>query len=151
MDFDAGQWEGLEGLGDEELARLMERGPDAVEAAAMHFAEAVRQTLGPESGPRTGRTYKVSKRGRLHQASAPGEPPAVLNGFLRRSIAHETARWNGNAIESPVGTAMEYGRILEFGGVTPNGARILPRPYWEPTAQREAGAIQGILETELFR
>ena len=45
-----------------------------------------------------------------HQASAPGDPPAVDTGRLRQSIRAEIA---GNV--GLVGTDLEYGKKLEFG------------------------------------
>lgn len=68
------------------------------------------------SHPGTGRIYK---RGQVsHQASAPGEPPAVDTGALRSSIGHEVI---GDVLR--VGSALDYSAYLEFG--TP---KMEPRP-----------------------
>ena len=75
------------------------------------------------SRPGTGRWYKsrgiASRLGRkgtkkrakqMHQASAPGDPPAVDVGELRRSIGIDE---NGATIR--VGTPLRYAPALEFG------------------------------------
>ena len=149
LEFNAGDWEGFDGLGEEALEEL--RGPAeiGVEDALRHLVEQVKQTLGPESGPRTGNVYKRSKSGPPHIASAPGEAPAPDSGTLMRSIDYEKPEWNGWEIAGEIGTALEYARILEMGGIAGNGARILPRPYFEPTLLREEGAVEEILEASL--
>lgn len=166
LDFDPGKWVGLDNLGEEALESLRAGAADGVEQAVMHLEEAVKQTL---KGQRSGRVYQVSKTGKLHTASAPGEPPAVLWGQLRRSITHSRPRWDGWTIAADVGTNVEYARRLEFGGIhttkfaqramvapgvwrtVPAGTviRILPRPYFEPTVLRELARIEAILERSL--
>jgi phage gpG-like protein len=73
------------------------------------------------SGPKSGRVYK--RRGREHQASAPGEAPAIDTGALVNSIQVEAS----GDLSAVVGTNMEYAAILEFGGV-----RMAPRPWLGP-------------------
>lgn len=69
--------------------------------------------------PKTGRIYK---RGNIiHQASAPGEPPATDTGRLLSSIQHRIVK---NGFEAYVGTNVEYGKFLEKG--TKN---MDPRPW----------------------
>lgn len=159
---DGGRWEGLEGLGEEELQRLRASSELAVDRAARHLEGAVKLTLGPAGGPRTGRWYIVPRsayrgapRGERnrprtnpprHKASAPGEPPARLYGDLARSITHSAPRWEGWTISSEVGTAMLKARRLEYGGVDKRGVRILPRPYFAPTVLREERAMEAILD-----
>lgn len=72
-----------------------------------------------------GRSYKVSKSGKPHTASAPGEPPAIDTGALVNSITTESP----SEYVREVGTAMEYAQHLEFG--TPGG-KIAPRPFIRP-------------------
>jgi HK97 gp10 family phage protein len=72
------------------------------------------------SHPGTGRVYK--RGGVLHQASAPGEPPAVDTGALRNSIGHEAV---GDVLR--VGSGLDYSAYLEFG--TP---KMEPRPFARP-------------------
>lgn len=149
LDFNAGDWEGLDGLGDEALQELAPAAELGVEEALLYLVEQVKQTLGPESGPRTGRIYKRSQSGPPHIASAPGEAPAPDNGTLLRSIAHDGPTWDGWDVAGNIGTALEYARILEMGGIAGNGARILPRPYFEPTILASEAAVEEILERSL--
>lgn len=142
ISFDVGRWIGLDEMGEEELTRLLVPSMLAVERAAQHFANAVKKTL---TGPRHGRIYRV--RGRLHQASAPGEPPAVLRGELRQSITVGEVIHEGWDISCEVGSALDKALRLEVGGVDSRGVRILPRPYFEPTYIQEEDALIAILET----
>lgn len=145
--FEPTGWTGIEGFADRELEVLRAAAEVAVDRAGLHLESAVKTTLGPASGPRTGLFYKVSKSGPLHQASAPGEPPAVLFGALRQSITHSAPKWEGWAVFTDVGSNKVYARRLEWGGVDSRGVRILPRPYFEPTFLREQEAVERILES----
>lgn len=79
--------------------------------------------------------------------SAPGEPPSLVTGNLRRSITVTGPekigldRWRGS-----VGPTAVYGRIQELGGVTGRNQSVtLPaRPYMRPgfdKSTREIGEI----------
>lgn len=159
ISFDAsGKWEGLDGMGQAELEKLRAPAALAVDRAGLALENEVKRTLGPEGGPRTGRVYSVPassargpKGGRRknppkHQASAPGEPPAVLYGQLRQSIHHSPPAWVGWAVSTEVGTNRPQARRLEWGGVDSRGVRILPRPYFEPSVLRAEERIEAILE-----
>ena len=87
------------------------------------------------SGPRSGRTYV--RYGRVHTASAPGEPPAVDTGAFRNSWQPLVVS-NGSSIfiskiksTKRVG-GMNHGDMLEYG--TPGG-KIAPRPYADKTME----------------
>jgi len=149
LDFEASDWEGLDGLGEEALELLREPAELAVEDALRYLVDEVKDTLGPVWGPRSGLVYKRSQRGMPHIASAPGEPPAPDNGNLQRSITYEMGEWDGWTIAGWIGTNLEYARILEWGGIAGNGARILPRPYFEPTIIRVVQDVEEILERSL--
>lgn len=160
---DTSQWEGLEGLSEELLEELLPEAINAVEDAANYFVGELKATL---TGARTGRPYKVSKRGPLHIASAPGEAPAVLFGALRNSIGKEDVRVVDRvSVETNVGVGLgvvegaspggiqppeanvvapNYAARLEFGGVDERGVRILPRPYMEPTRLRVEPVIDAM-------
>lgn len=129
----------LAGLGDEVLAELRPRAEAAVADAAMHLHGTVRETLSRRG---TGRVYRRGKRGRTHQASAPGEPPAVDTGRLRNSIAMKGPTWEGDAVTGEVGTNVEYAARLEFGGTDSRGVRIAARPYMRPALEQAAPAIE---------
>jgi HK97 gp10 family phage protein len=62
-----------------------------------------------------------------HQASAPGEPPAIDTGNLVNSIKTELVSSNEQSALAQVGTGVEYAEPLEFGT-----SRIAPRPFMRP-------------------
>lgn len=75
------------------------------------------------SQPGTGRVYGN------HQASAPGEPPAVDTGQLRNSITADTGQDEiGPYVD--VGSSLEKAAYLEFGTST-----IDPRPFMRPSVE----------------
>lgn len=138
-----GQWIGVDGLTEEELRKLRPSAERTVLKAALHYESSIKAKL---SGDRHGRIYVIGKRGRLHQASAPGEPPAVLFGKLRQSITHSRPEWEGDTVSVEVGTKIVYAAILEWGGVAGGGSRILPRPYFAPTFLEQQDRMEAILE-----
>jgi phage gpG-like protein len=74
-----------------------------------------------------GKSGAVYKRGSgTHQASAPGEAPAIDTGAYVNSI--QTTETKDGA---EVGTNMEYGPFLEFGT-----GRIAKRPHFTPAVER---------------
>lgn len=139
----AEKWLGLDGLGERELQALRVPAEKAILKALLLFEREVKKKL---TGSRSGRVYTVGRRGRTHQASAPGEPPAVLTGALRQSITHDGPTWQGDEVSGEVGTQLPYAAILEFGGMTWNGGRILPRPYMAATFLEQQDAIETILQ-----
>jgi hypothetical protein len=71
----------------------------------------------------------AEKSGRIygsHQASAPGEAPAVDTSVLINSIQREV-----QGTEGAVYTNQETAAMLEFGT-----SRMAPRPAWVPAAER---------------
>jgi len=137
------RWENKDNIGEEEFQKLKPGAEIAVTAATLYFEGAVKRTL---SGKRSGRIYRIGKKGRIHQASAPGEAPASMpDATLRKSITHQIL-WDGDLVWGEVGTNVVYAAILEFGGVTWNGGRILPRPYMASTFLAEEEHINAILE-----
>lgn len=74
------------------------------------------------TGPRSGRIYSRGKD-RTHQASAPGEAPAVDHGELRNSVTTEVIRGTSE-IRGIVTVNKEYAAALELGT-----EKIRPRPY----------------------
>lgn len=79
------------------------------------------------TGPKSGRQYV--RRGRVHTASAPGEPPAVDTGDLIGSIDTSFPSPTEAVISIPV----EYAEALEFGT-----SRMAARPFVRP-------AVDGVL------
>ncbi|MBK3624906.1 hypothetical protein JHN59_08600 [Streptomyces sp. MBT49] len=76
--------------------------------------------------------------------SAPGEPPSLVSGTLRRStkvvgpIPVGFGRWLAEA-----GPTAVYGRIQELGGTAGRGAELPPRPYVQPAYEQivASGAV----------
>lgn len=71
------------------------------------------------AGPKSGRMYGG------HQASAPGEAPAVDTGALISSVQTDV-----QGTEGSVYTNMEYAPYLEYGT-----SQMAPRPFFTPAAE----------------
>lgn len=85
----------------------------------------------------TGRIY--SRKGKLHRASKPGDPPALDTGKLRDSYKTKVI----SATEVQVGSDLDYAEMLEKGT-----SRILPRPHILPGYERKRKEIQDALNEE---
>lgn len=93
------------------------------------------------SHPGTGRQYKVpGTKGAYYIASAPGEPPAVRLGDLKRSIDTDVIV-EADTITGEVGTDREYGPMLEYGTMN-----ILPRPWLRPSFEQSQAEVEDILQ-----
>jgi phage gpG-like protein len=84
------------------------------------------------AGEKSGRIYEVSP-GVAHQASAPGEAPAIDTGNLVNSIQTEMI---GKAT-AMVFTNTEYAYDLEFGA-----AHLAPRPFLQPAVSAVTSAVE---------
>lgn len=83
--------------------------------------------------PKTGRIYRVSRTGRPHQASAPGEAPAIDTGLLTNSIQTEFP----SPLTGIIGIGAEYAAYLEAG------TRFMAaRPYIEPAISGALDALE---------
>ena len=69
----------------------------------------------------------------IHRASAPGDPPTVRTGTLRRSIqmARPTPSRASTRVGWRIGIKVKYAPYLEFGT-----RRMRPRPYVKPVIQK---------------
>lgn len=80
----------------------------------------------------------------FYKASAPGEPPAVRTGHLRRSwqtaFDSPTKEQSGNKYKLTVGSNLNYARYLEFGT-----SKIKARPYVRPVVARMRPKAVGIV------
>ena len=117
------------------------------------------------SGKRSGRVYKkvgtYGKRrtkgtkeligqyghklrgGQLYQASAPGEPPAVRTGTLRRSFTPKVRGFKGSAgikVVASLETRNKYAGYLQNGT-----KKMAPRPFVEPIIQEAMPETEKIL------
>ncbi len=103
----------------------------AIERMKVSFAQA-----------KSGRIYRVSRTGRPHQASAPGEAPAILTGFLSNSILPTFP----SPFEGVIAIGAQYAPYLEYGT-----RRMAPRPYVAPALKStleefaKPGVIGGLL------
>lgn len=94
--------------------------------------------------PATGRIYPSRTGHGYHQASAPGEPPAVDTGALVKSISANVVATDTGA-EAMVGSTLPK-RIwawLEYGT-----ANIAPRPSARPAFQQTIVKIREILKSK---
>ena len=152
----AGEWANLQGLGDDILREARPRVEHVMKQALVYFEGAIKKKL---TGKRSGRTYKVSKTGALHVASAPGEPPAVLTGNFRNSVGHSGPTWDSYSVGGEVGVGLgakpaggeqdpgeTYARRLELGGIDSRGIMIERRPYIATTADEVEAVLTDLFE-----
>lgn len=81
----------------------------------------------------TGRIYR--RRGVTHQASAPGEPPAVDTGLLRATVGHHVHVEPGVGLVADIGSggnpAVPGTKVAEYLEL---GTRYIePRPFLRPS------------------
>ncbi|MER8030745.1 hypothetical protein ABTZ78_17500 [Streptomyces bauhiniae] len=116
------------------IERDLQRATRTATVHAAHMAEAaIKQMLTTSSHPKNTPT-----------PSAPGEPPSLVTGTLRRSVKvvgpvpAGMGRWLAQ-----VGPTVVYGRVQELGGPVGRGAELPPRPYVQPAFERlvASGAI----------
>lgn len=130
-------------------AAITGAGTVGVRQAAVLLTGAIRETL---SQPGRGRTYRIpvakrdgsraapgdqggGARYRFHRASAPGDPPAVMYGDLRRSITFGVV--DG---VMRVGTPLVKAPYLEQGA-----GRLAKRPFMEPSVARVKDAMTALM------
>lgn len=108
--------------------------------AANALRNASRQVL---RGERSGKIYrKPFTKKATYQASAPGEPPAVRSGDLRRrwKPRAQSERENGSVTVRPaIWTDVKYAPILQEGS-----PQMAPRPFEEPIIERARPEIAAI-------
>ena len=78
-----------------------------------------------KQGPKTGRMYRRGSRN--HQASAPGEAPAIDTGTLVSSVYFTQPKRH----EAVVGSRLAYAFWLEFGSQVTDA-----RPSWLPAVEK---------------
>lgn len=86
---------------------------------------------------RNGKLYAWPARDIPHQASAPGDAPAVDTGVLRASYGSEVV---GQTLT--IGSGKFYAKWLEFGT-----SKIKPRPHLRPLMARNLNSIRDDLAT----
>ncbi len=116
-------------IGGDKLDRKLKTVPAAtkrmlrkqIAAAAIAMVTDIKDNMLRQA--KTGRVYKVDSVS--HQASAPGEYPAVLTTALINGVTFEII---SNGMDAVVGTNVMHGVHLEFG--TKN---VDPRPWLQPS------------------
>jgi hypothetical protein len=93
------------------------------------------------SQPGTGAFYRSRRGGGEHQASAPGEPPAVDLGVYRGSWKWAMA----SSTEVDIGTEDPRGPWLEFGTRT-----IEPRPHIRPSIEEFRPKITAMIAARII-
>lgn len=94
------------------------------------------------AGQRAGRRYKLPHKRRMYQASAPGEPPAVRTGNLRRNWRQEVLAENNSAgtkVTCRITSDMPYAKLLENGT-----DRMAARPYAEKIKNKSTPEIKAL-------
>ncbi len=109
---------------------------------ALNYVRSV--TVETLSGVRHGKTAKVPGTNKTYIQSAPGEPPAVMLGDLRRSIKIRVESKRTTLI-GYVGSELEKAPKLEFG----KGA-LKPRPYLRPSFQKARPRVEQIMSRRWF-
>tara|TARA_Y100001937_G_scaffold50340_2_gene70008 strand:+ start:828 stop:1256 length:429 start_codon:yes stop_codon:yes gene_type:complete len=89
-----------------------------------------------QRGVKTGRVYK--RRSIIHQASAPGEPPASDTGFLVSNITKTAVEKSGTALSIAVESKAKYSKFLEFGT-----RKMSARPFLQPALEKNRNKIKG--------
>lgn len=102
--------------------------PEVLAGGHMVHADAVNSIM---TGQKTGRLYR--RRDVVHQASAPGEPPASDTGTL---VQRSTVEWNARELRATVVFRTKYALPLELGT-----ERMEPRPYLRPALARNIDTI----------
>jgi HK97 gp10 family phage protein len=105
-------------------AGLRNRARAAARKAALDTKREITDRM---SDAKSGRIYKRGQK--IHQASAPGEAPAIDTGLLVNSIQVT----DYGRLGAMVYTNTEYADVLELGG-----RHILPRPYMRPAVEKIA-------------
>lgn len=87
---------------------------------------------------RLAKTGAIYRRGsKTHQASAPGEAPAIDTGGLSQNIAHEIKQVSLGQYKALIGVTrvIPIGRVLALELGTLDG-RIKKRPAWVPAVRQ---------------
>lgn len=95
----------------------------AVTATALQVDGDIKRAI--QRGAKSGRVYV--RRGKTHQASAPGEAPATDTGSLVSRMSFKQV----NPLTAEVESRLAYAAYLEFGT-----QRMAARPAWVPAIEK---------------
>lgn len=97
-----------------------------------------------QRGPASGRIY--TRRGIVHQASAPGQAPMSDTGRLANSIYFTEGFGASRGLRVQVGSNLVYAKYLEYG--TRNMAE---RPFFTPAANKVRRTFKARIEAAIAR
>lgn len=135
----------------ENTRRLKKRLAAIGERAKIHVSEAIDKELlvtkseavrAIQRGTRSGRVYKRGK-GRVHQASAPGEFPKTDRGRLVSSLFVERKK---SGLAGIMGSGVVYGKYLEYGT-----SRTRPRPWLRRTFRKRRPMMERRVRVAMLR
>ncbi|CAB4176540.1 phge_HK97_gp10, phage protein, HK97 gp10 family [uncultured Caudovirales phage] len=125
----------LKTLGEQSLKEVR----IALNSAALAVERTAKTSV--QRGTKSGRIYK--RKGIVHRASAPGEPPASDTGYL---AAHITTVLDLDGLGANVESQAEYSRYLEFGT-----AKMGARPFLFPAFEQNKDRIKANLSAAIKR
>jgi len=103
------------------------------------------------SDPKTGETYKFG--GKTHQASAPGESPAVFRGRLVKAIAYDIDGKKRVTLELGALAKAPHAKYLEFGTRKYGfsfGSVMEPRPFLEVNALKHINYLRKNIKDKIL-
>lgn len=116
-------------------------GKEGLQDVAVVIVNKVKTLL---SQPGRGRIYRISGQRTIHQASAPGDPPAVVFGRLRSSYTWQAGQdAQGDFVD--VGTNQKKAPHLEFGT-----RRMRPRPHLRPAIDQTKEAVSAAVASGII-
>lgn len=128
----------------EGMDRLLEALRDRIEAARDGTADGLlRAAHRIEAGIKLKLSITSHSRG-TRTPSAPGSPPSLVSGALRRSVMVGDIDRQGDTHSVKVYPSMIYSRIQELGGIAGRGARLPARPYVGPAVDESIDDVARI-------
>jgi hypothetical protein len=106
-----------------------------MELATTHLEKQIKKKISRYNG--NGRFYIIG--GKLHQASAPYEPPTRVTDELYNSVSHEVTVI-GDQVKGVIKVSSPKATMLELGTEI-----MAPRPFFKPTYTEERAEIMRIL------
>jgi HK97 gp10 family phage protein len=92
--------------------------------------------------PKAGKIYIIN--GRRHQASAPGQAPAIITGDLKNSVRYELK--GSDLLFGAGNNEVDYAKFLELGT-----KKMAKRPFIEITARENYKNIENAFDAEFKR